>query len=44
MIPEATNFVQKIVKDYNPQEQFIVVNVVNRKRIAITRDALRLAP
>jgi hypothetical protein len=43
-IPEAENFVQKIVKDYNPQEQFIVVNVVNRKRIAITRDALRLAP
>ena len=43
VIPEATNFVQKIVKDYNPQEQFIVVNVVNRKRIAITRDALRIA-
>ena len=44
VIPEATNFVQKIVKDYNPQEQFLVVNVVNRKRIAITRDALRVAP
>jgi len=44
VIPEATNFVQKIVKDYNPQEQFIVVNVVNRKRIAITRDALRVVP
>ena len=44
VIPEATNFVQKIVKDYNPMEQFIVVNVVNRKRIAITRDALRVAP
>ena len=44
VIPEAINFVQEIVKEYDPQEQFIVVNVVNRKRITITRDALRLAP
>ncbi len=44
VIPEAVNFIQKIVQDYDPLEQFVVVNVVNRKRIAITRDALRLAP
>ncbi|MDZ7582105.1 MAG: PAS domain S-box protein [Deltaproteobacteria bacterium] len=44
VIPEAINFVQKIVKEYDPLEQFVVVNVVNRKRIAITRDALRRAP
>ncbi len=44
VIPEALNYVKKIVKDYNPQEQFVVINVFNRKRIAITRDALRLAP
>jgi hypothetical protein len=43
-IPEALNYVQKTVNDYDPQEQFVVVNVFNRKRIAITRDALRLVP
>jgi len=44
VIPEALNYVQKTVSDYDPQEQFVVINVFNRKRIAITRDALRLAP
>jgi hypothetical protein len=44
VIPEALNYVQKILDDYNPQEQFVVVNVFNHKRIAITIDALRLAP
>jgi len=44
LIPEALNYVQKIVNDYDPQEQFVVINVFNRKRIAIAREALRLAP
>jgi hypothetical protein len=44
VIPEALDYVQKIMNDYDPQEQFVVINVFDRKRIAITRDALRLAP
>ncbi len=44
LIPEALNYVQKIVNDYDPQEQFVVINVFNRKHIAIAREALRLAP
>ena len=41
VIPEALNYVRKIVNEYDPQEEFIVINVFSRKRIAITRDALR---
>ena len=44
LIPEALNYVQKIVDNYDPQEQFVVINVFNRKRIAIAKEALRLAP
>lgn len=44
VIPEALDYVKEIVDDYDPQEQFVVINVFDRKRIAITIDALRLAP
>jgi hypothetical protein len=42
LIPEALNYVQKVMNDYDPQKQFVVINVFNRTRIAITRDALRI--
>jgi hypothetical protein len=41
VIPEALNHVRKIINDYNPQEQFVVINVLSKKRIAITTDVLR---
>ena len=41
LIPEALNKVQKTVDEYKPQNQFIVINVFSRKRIAITIEDLR---
>ena len=41
VIPEALNAVQRTLNDYDPQKQFVMVNVFNRKRIAITTEALR---
>jgi hypothetical protein len=41
VIPEALSHVQKTINDYNPQEQFVVINVLSQKRIAITTDVLR---
>lgn len=40
-IPEALDYVRKILNEYNAEEEFTVINVLNRKRIVITRDALR---
>ena len=42
-IPEALTYLQKIVDEYDPQAEFIVVNVSSHKRIAIARDALRFS-
>ena len=42
LIPEALHHVRKIVDEYDPQEEFVVINVFSDKRIAISRDALRL--
>lgn len=42
VIPEASHHVQQIVDEYDPQEEFVVINVFSDKRIAISRDALRL--
>ncbi len=41
LIPEALNKVQKTVDEYKPENQFVVINVFNRKRIAITIEGLR---
>jgi len=43
VIPEALNYVRKTVNEYDPQEEFIVINVFSHKRIAISRDALRFS-
>ena len=43
VIPEALNYVRKTVNEYDPQEEFIVINVFSNKRIAISRDALRFS-
>lgn len=43
VIPEALNYVRKIVNEYDPQEEFIVINVFSHKRIAVSRDALRFS-
>ena len=43
VIPEALYHVMKIVNEYDPQEEFLVINVFSDKRIAISRDALRLS-
>lgn len=42
LIPEALNRVRDVVNQYDPKEQFVVINVFNRKRIAITTELLRL--
>jgi hypothetical protein len=42
LIPEALDKVEKTVDEYTPQSQFVVINIVNRKRIAITIESLRL--
>ena len=44
LIPEAANEVESAVKGYDPSNQFVMVNVVNRRRIAITIDSKRLLP
>lgn len=41
LIPEVFNKVQKTVDEYNPQNEFIVINIFDRKRIAITIEGLR---
>jgi hypothetical protein len=41
LIPEALNKVQNIVNEYDPQKEFVVINVFNRKRIAITIETKR---
>jgi len=43
LIPEALYKVQKTVDEYKPQNQFIVINIFNRKRIAITIESLRFS-
>jgi hypothetical protein len=44
LIPEAANEVESAVKGYDPSSQFVMVNVVNRRRIAITIDSMRSLP
>ncbi|MGA7877351.1 MAG: hypothetical protein WCA08_16955 [Desulfoferrobacter sp.] len=41
LIPEGLNKVQDIVDQYDPQKQFLVINVFDRKRIAVTSELLR---
>jgi hypothetical protein len=41
LVPEATKAVTTVMNDYDPQKQFVMVNVFSRRRIAITIDALR---
>ena len=43
VIPEALNYVRKTVNEYDPREEFVVINVFSHKRIAISRDALRFS-
>ncbi len=43
LIPEALHHVRKMVNEYDPQGEFLVINVFSDKRIAISRDALRLS-
>jgi hypothetical protein len=42
LIPEALHYVRKVVDEYDPHGEFLVINVFSDKRIAISRDALRL--
>ena len=41
LVPSALNKVQSIINEYDPKNQFVVINIFNRKRIAITIEAKR---
>jgi len=43
IIPEAFNYVCKIIHEYDPYKEFIVINIFNYNRIAIAKDALRIS-
>jgi hypothetical protein len=41
LIPEALSKVNEVVSQYDPQEQFVVINVFNNRRVAITTEIMR---
>jgi hypothetical protein len=43
LIPEASSAVKSAVANYDPNTQFVMINVFNRRRIAITIDGMRSA-